>query len=35
LQFGENLVADLEAVENSCGHAVLAFALLVRCKRKS
>ena len=34
-QFGENLIADLRAIEEACGHVVLAFDLSVRCERKS
>jgi len=35
LEFGEDLVANFGAVEDACGHAVLAFVMHVRCKRKS
>ena len=33
-QFGEDLVADFCAIEDACGHAVLAFDLRVRDKTK-
>ena len=35
LEFDEDLVANFGAVEDACGHAVLAFVMHVRCKRKS
>ena len=34
-QLGEDLVANFGAIQDSCGHAVLAFDMRVRCKRKS